>query len=57
MLSFLPLMNNSRTIGLNFLLGSISAIISSNAKNNFFDLLDYILVSFYKYHQLFVQNQ
>ena len=29
-LSFLPLKNNSVTIGLNFLLDSISAIISSN---------------------------
>ena len=35
MLSFLPLMNNSVTIGHNFWLASISAIISSSIINNF----------------------
>ena len=35
MLIFLPLKNNSVTIGLHFLLASISAIISSNTINTF----------------------
>ena len=34
MFDFLPLINNSVTIGLSFLLLSISAIISSNAINS-----------------------
>ena len=53
MLSFLPLKNNSVTIGLNFLLDSISAIISSNTINT---LSDYSLPNFYKHHHLFVNN-
>ena len=59
MLSFLPLRNNSVTIGLNFLLTSMSAIISSNTFQHFyqhFSLLDYSLPNFHRHHQLFVKN-
>ena len=35
MLRFMPLKNNSVTMGLNFLLASISAIITSNTINTF----------------------
>ena len=35
MLSFAPHNNNSVTVGLNFLLASISAMISSNTINTF----------------------
>ena len=48
MLSFLTL---------NFLLASISAIMSSNTINTFLFLLDYNLLSFHKIRQLFVNNQ
>ena len=34
-LSFFPLKDKSETIGLNFLLASISAVISSNSTNTF----------------------
>ena len=50
MFSFLPLINNSVTIGLRFLLLSISAIILPNTINIFFFYLDYILQYFCKYH-------
>ena len=56
MLSFLPLKNNSVTIGLTFLLVFISAIISSNTVNTYF-LLNYSLLNFYRHHQLFMRNQ
>ena len=56
MLSFLPLKNNSVTIGLTFLLAFISAIISSNTVNTYF-LLNYSLLNFYRHHQLFMRNQ
>ena len=53
---FLPLKNNSVTIGLNFLLDFISVIISSNTINTLFSLLDYNLVNFHKRRQFFVNN-
>ena len=57
-LRFLGLQNNSVTMGLNFLLASISAVISSNAINTFlFFLLDYSLPNFHEHHQLFVNKQ
>ena len=67
MLSFFSLKNNSITIRLNFLLDSISTIISSNTiktlvlmANPFIQLsvslFDYILPKFHKHHQLFVNN-
>ena len=56
MLSFLPLKNNSVTIGLTFLLAFIAAIISSNTVNTYF-LLNYSLLNFYRHHQLFMRNQ
>ena len=56
MLRFMPLKNNSVTMGLNFLLASISAIITSNTINTF-PLLDYSLLTFHRHHQLFVKNQ
>ena len=57
MLSFLLLRNNSVTIGLNFSLPSISAIISSNTVNTFFFLLDYSLPNVHRHHELLVNNQ
>ena len=52
MLHFLPYRNNSVTIGLNFLLASVSTIMSSNTINTFLCLLN-----FHRHHQLFVNNQ
>ena len=49
MFSFLPLTNNSVTIGLRFLLLSISAIISSRTINDLRFFLNYIIQYFYKY--------
>ena len=58
MLSFLPLKSNSVTLGLNFLLDSISAIISSNTINTLsISLLVSSLLNFHKHHQLCVNNQ
>ena len=57
MLSFLPLKSNSVTIGLNFLLDFISAIISSNTITLSFSSMDYSLLNFHKDHHLFVNNQ
>ena len=51
-LSFLPLKNNSVIVGVNFLLDLIYPVISSNTIDTFL-LLDYSLLSFYKYDQLF----
>ena len=51
-LSFLPLKNNSVIVGVNFLIDLIYPVISSNTIDTFL-LLDYSLLSFYKYHQLF----
>ena len=48
--SFLPLINNSVTIGLTFILLSISAIISSKRINILCSLFGCILHYFYKYH-------
>ena len=50
MFSFLPLINNS--LGLMFLLQSITVIISSNTINILFFYLDCIFQSFYKYQSL-----
>ena len=55
--SVFPHKNNSVTIVLNFLLHSISAIISSNNINPIFSLLDYNLLNFHKHHQLIANNQ
>ena len=52
MLHFLPYRNNSVTIGLNFLLASVSTIMSSNTINTFLCLLNV-----HRHHQLFVNNQ
>ena len=49
MFSFLPLINNSVTIGLSFLLLSVLAIISSKTINIFRFYLNCILQYFYKY--------
>ena len=49
MFSFLPLVNNSVTIGLSFLLLSVLAIISSKTINIFRFYLDCIFQYFYKY--------
>ena len=57
MLSFHPGKNSYVTMGLDFLLASISAIISSNTINIFFSSLDYSLLNFHEHHQLFVNNQ
>ena len=57
MLSFLPLKNNSVTIGLNLLLASISAITYETLLTLFFYLFDYSLLNFHRRHQLFVNNQ
>ena len=57
MLSFLPVKNNSVTIGLKFLLAFMSAIISSNVITLFFSLLDYSLLNVQRHHQLSVNNQ
>ena len=56
MLRFLPLKNNSVTVGLNFLLDSISAIILSKTIDAFLFLLDHSLLNFHRHHQLFVNN-
>ena len=50
MFSFLPLINNSGTIGLRFILLSISAIISSNAINILHSLFGLYSSTFYKDH-------
>ena len=51
MLTFLPFIDNSFTIGLSFLLLSILAIMSSKTINIFYVIyLDCILQYFYKYH-------
>ena len=55
MLSFLPLKNNSVTIGLNFSLAYISAIISSNTTKTF--LCWIIVITFHSHNQLFVHDQ
>ena len=54
-LSFPPPKNNSVTIGLNFLLDSMSyhQILLTLS----FSSLDYSLLNFRKHHQLFVNNQ
>ena len=54
MLSFLPLINNSVTIGLSFLLLSTSAIISSNTINILRCVLylGCIAQYLYKYHYI-----
>ena len=57
MLSFLPLKNNSVAIGLNFLLASISVIISSNTINTFLFLVGLQPSNFHKHHQLFLNNE
>ena len=54
MLSLLPLMNNSVTIGLTFLLAFISAMTSSNIINSF---LSYSLLNLHRHYGLFVNNQ
>ena len=49
-MSFLPLKNNSLTLGLNILLDSIYDITSSNTINTLLCWID-------KHYQLFVNNQ
>ena len=57
-LSFHPLKSNSVTLGINFLLPSISALsYHQTLFTLFFSLLDYSLLNFYKHHQLYVNNQ
>ena len=57
MLSVLSLKNNSVTTEFNFLLDSISAVISSNTINTSLLFLDSSSLNFHKYYQLFVNNQ
>ena len=55
--NFLPVINNSITIGLSFLLLSISAIISSNKIRFFCFYLGYNLQYFYKYQPYYLNIQ
>ena len=50
MQSYHPLKNNSVTLGLDFLLDSISAIISLNIINTLLFLLDHSILNCHKHH-------